>query len=135
MFWKISTKDGVAAALKQLFAFLLRQPRLHVVYINCSSSSALQVVARMLPHPEMLRHFDYQRVSSVGEMVEHSRQGHPWLVIEHMDAIAQEPSGASYAELNRDICALMNSSCNVVFLDDWLYLDQYWHRQPVDVRV
>lgn len=131
----ISTSGGLHKALHHAFELVQARPISEPThYYNCTSPETLRNVVARAPFPwtqtaEKLHHFHYEHVTdllALHEKIAMLEDPSNLIIIERLDHIVLQPSGCEYYRQNEMLAATLRRMENVIFLDDWGYLERYY---------
>ena len=129
---RLSVSNGVHNAILRALDIVAPGPETRVAYVNSTSASNLLRAVESSAQPwvrsrECMEQFHYHRVDGLREM-ETLLGDYDIVVVERIDVILQELLGDTYEEHNRALHRVLGSGVAFVFLDDWEFLDRYYHR-------
>ncbi|GEQ69002.1 hypothetical protein JCM33374_g2672 [Metschnikowia sp. JCM 33374] len=137
MIYNIPANNGIVAAVHKLFHVIQQHydSSHRIVYFNNTSSGILaralsESTAAWVKEPQRTMQFEYERISSVFELVDKiSKSSHDLIVVEHVDALMQEHTSSDYASENQALAHLMAMPRNMILIDTWQFLDTYYIRE------
>ncbi|QRG40356.1 hypothetical protein FDK38_004822 [Candidozyma auris] len=130
----ISTSGGLQRALNEAFEIIESRPTSEqVYYFNCTSHDSLRHAVQKqnfswTSNSEKLKNFHYEHVEDLHDLSEKVKGIVPsscLMIVEHLDHIVLQPTATEYYRQNELLTTMLQKMENVIFLDDWGYLDKY----------
>lgn len=130
--YHLLAREGIVPCIHAVFRLVASLSTSHrVVYINNTTPGPLKKALSAsteawTSNPDMMKAFQYERVTCLAELAELLQQNYDLVVIEHLDHIVQEPTDLDYAALNRLLVEVVARAGAAVFIDDWDFLQRYY---------
>lgn len=133
MLLHLSPANGIVPCVHEVFSIVQAKYSAgkRIVYFNNTTSGPLRHALAESSQPwtkdeNVMKQFEYERVSSVLDLAEKLRLPADLVIVEHLDRIAHEPGSYTYAEQNWALAEVMKLVPDAVFIDDWPYLTRYY---------
>ncbi|WPK27732.1 hypothetical protein PUMCH_005129 [Australozyma saopauloensis] len=131
---RIPTTQGLHASQIRVLDLVAPYTEQNIVYVNCTSASGLLRAVeassqKWVQSQERMERFHYHRVNGICELAKLLEKNEfDVVILERTDEILRGSGAELYEEQNHALHRALATDAEYVFLDDWEYLDRYYHR-------